>query len=99
MPAARYIRSLSEAEQKALKQLYRKTDEADLRTRCQMILLSAQGHRVAEIAELTFFEEDAVLYWFERYEQESLRGLEDRPRPGRPPKSGQSGASGFGCGR
>ena len=87
MPAARYIRGLSEAEQKALKELYRKTADADLRTRCQMILLSVQGHSVAEIADLTFFEEDAVLYWFDRYEQESLKGLEDRPRPGRPHKS------------
>jgi transposase len=87
MPAARYIRPLTEDEQKGLKHLYRKTDEADLRTRCQMILLSAQGHSVAEIADLTFFEEDAVLYWLGRYEQESLSGLEDRPRPGRPRKS------------
>jgi transposase len=88
MPAARYLRSLTDAEQKALKQLYRQTNNADLRTRCQMILLSAQGYSVAEIAKLTFFEEDAVLYWFDRYEQESLSGLEDRPRPGRPRKSG-----------
>lgn len=33
------------------------------------------------------FEEDTVLYWFDRYEAEKLKGLEDRPRRGRPPKS------------
>jgi transposase len=71
-----------------LKQLYRRTDNADIRTtRCQMILLSAEGHRVAEIGRLTFYEEDTVLYWFDRYEAENLPGLEDRPRLGRPPKS------------
>jgi transposase len=51
-----------------------------------MILLSAQGHGVAEIAQLTFFDQDSVLYWFNRYEAEGLAGLEDRPKSGRPPK-------------
>jgi transposase len=87
MPAPRSIRPLTVGEIGALKQLYRRTDHADIRTRCQMILLSAEGYSVADIARLTFFEEDAVLYWFDRYEAESLAGLEDRPRPGRPSKS------------
>jgi transposase len=87
MPAARYIRSLTDTELTDLRQLYRQTGNADLRSRCQMILLSAQGHSVPEIARLTFFEEDAVLYWLERYAAENLNGLEDRPRSGRPPKS------------
>jgi transposase len=89
MPAARYVRSLAPEEAQALRHLYRKTDNADLRTRCQMILLSSQGRSVAEIAQLTFFEEDAVLYWIDRYEAENVAGLEDRPRAGRPPKSGR----------
>jgi transposase len=87
MPEARYVRSLSQAEEKALRELYRQTQNADIRTRCQMILLSAQEHAVSEIAELTFFNEDSVLYWLDRYESQGLSGLEDRPRSGRPPKS------------
>lgn len=87
MPAARTIRTLTEAEKQDLRKLYRQTNQADLRTRCQMILLSAEGYSVAEIASSTFFEEDSVLYWFDRYEAENLVGLEDRPRSGRPPKS------------
>ena len=87
MPEARYVRSLSKAEQKALQELYRWTQNADVRTRCQMILLSAQEYAVSKIAELTFFNEDSILYWFDRYEQDGLAGLEDRPRTGRHPKS------------
>ncbi len=88
MPAPRYSRKLSEGEVQALQTLYRQTANADIRSRCQMILLSEQGHSVAEIARLTFFDEDTVLYWLDRYEAENLKGLEDRPRRGRPPKSG-----------
>lgn len=87
MPEARYVRGLSTAEQKALRELYRQTKNADVRTRCQMILLSAQQYAVSEIANLTLFNEDSVLYWLDRYESQGLQGLEDRPRSGRPPKS------------
>jgi len=87
MPEARYVRSLSKAEQNALRELYRQTKNADVRTRCQMILLSAQEYAVSEIAELTLFNEDSVLHWLDRYESQGLAGLEDRPRSGRPPKS------------
>jgi len=78
---------LNEQEREALRQLYRQTKDADLRSRCQMLLLSADGHRVGEIAELTLFYENSVLFWFDRYEAEGLDGLEDRPKSGRPPKS------------
>ena len=87
MPPARHVRTLTAEETEALRQLYRQTAQADIRTRCQMILLSVQGHPIADIAALTFFDEDSVRYWFDRYETEGLPGLEDRPRPGRPPKS------------
>jgi len=87
MPGARYVRSLSKEEQKALRELYRRTDKDDVRTRCQMILLSSEEYAVSKIADLTLFNEDSILYWFDRYEQDGLAGLEDRPRTGRRPKS------------
>jgi transposase len=52
-----------------------------------MILMSAQEYVVSEIADLTLFNEDSVLYWLDRYESQGLSGLEDRPRSGRPTKS------------
>ncbi len=88
MPPARYVHKLTPEEQQALQQRYRQTDKADTRSRCQMILLSAAGHNVAQIATLTFFDQDSVLFCLDRYEAEGLDGLEDRPRAGRPPKSG-----------
>ena len=38
MPEAGYVRSFSEAEQKALREKYRATKDADVRSRCQMVL-------------------------------------------------------------
>lgn len=67
MPQACRIR-LPPAEDVALKCLCRRTDNADPRSRCQVILLSAQGHSAAEIALLTFSDQDAFLFWLERYE-------------------------------
>ena len=93
MPPARYIR-LSPTEVSALETLYRHTKDADLRTRCQMVLLSAQEYSVTDISKLTLFDQDTVLFWFTRYEADGLAGLEDRPHPGRPPKSGRSRSTG-----
>lgn len=87
MPSARFVGQVSETAQAALVERYRTTHDADERSRCQMILFSAQGKRVAAIAELTLFGEDTVLYWFERYETDGLDGLATKPRSGRPPKS------------
>ena len=87
MPPARFIRPLSPTELADLHQVYRQTASADLRSRCQIVLLSAQQRVVAEIATVTFFGEDTVLYWLDRYERDGVGGLEDRPRSGRPPKS------------
>ena len=88
MRPSRRVRLLDSAEVSSLDQTYRVTNDANLRTRCQIILLSNDGCSTPEVARLVRFSEDTVLYWIDRFEAEGLRGLEDRPRPGRPPKSG-----------
>jgi transposase len=52
-----------------------------------MVLLSARGKTVPEIADLTLFDADTVLYWLDRYEADGLADLATKPRSGRPPKS------------
>jgi transposase len=52
-----------------------------------MILFSARGKTVPEIAELTLFDHDTVLYWLDRYAADGMAGLTTKPRSGRPPKS------------
>jgi transposase len=50
-----------------------------------MVLLSARGYTVEQIAEIFGVGEDVVRTWLHRYEQGGPLGLDDRPRPGRPP--------------
>jgi transposase len=68
-----------------LDRLYRITKDPRLRTRAQMVLLSAeQGLKVSQIAAIVRESEATVLRWLNRYRAEGLEGLKDAPRPGRP---------------
>jgi transposase len=72
-------------QRKELDQLYRTTTAPRLRTRAQMVLLSAeQGLKVPQIAVIVRESEATVLRWLKRYRAEGLKGLQDAPRPGRP---------------
>jgi transposase len=54
--------------------------------RAHMVLLSARGYSVRQIAEIFAVGEDVVRAWLHRYAREGPGGLDDRPRPGRPPR-------------
>ena len=79
--------SLTDLQREALLSVYRTTHDADLRTRCQMILILDNGHTAEQVSTLTFFDHNTILWWRRRFEEEGLGGLLDRPRSGRPKKS------------
>ena len=54
--------------------------------RAHMVLLNARGYTVRQIAEIFAVGDDVVRHWLHCYQQEGAGGLDDRPRPGRPPK-------------
>ena len=54
--------------------------------RAQMVLLSARGYTVPQIAELFEVGPGVVRTWLHRYQQAGAAGLEDRRRPGGPPR-------------
>ena len=79
-----YVPPLTEQQLTELDDLYRKTQVPRLRTRAQMILLSAEKRlKVGEIAEIVRESEATVLRWLKRYMAEGVGGLHDTPRPGR----------------
>ena len=53
--------------------------------RAKMILLAAQGRSNDEIGAFLDIGRDVVSLWRKRFFHERLPGLEERPRPGRPP--------------
>jgi len=79
-----YVPSLSEEQRVELDELYRKTEVPRVRTRAQMVLLSAEKKLKAdEIADIVRESSVTVLRWLHRYMAEGLQGLMDAPRAGR----------------
>jgi transposase len=84
MKKAIRIPVLTEEQRVALEQLYRKTQLPRVRTRAQMILLSAeQGLKAEEISLIVRESAVTVLTWLKRYLAEGIEGLQDAPRVGR----------------
>ena len=53
--------------------------------RARMILLAAEGWPNDQIATALSVGRDVVCLWRKRFFEQRLAGLEERPRPGRPP--------------
>jgi transposase len=78
-----YVEKLGAAQLAELDTCYRATKSIRVRTRAQMILLSAEQHLVPhQIASIVRKDEQTVRRWIRRYQAEGLTGLEDAPRPG-----------------
>jgi transposase len=79
-----YVPSLSEEQRDELDDLYRKTEVPRVRTRAQMVLLSAEKRlKAEEIADIVRESSVTVLRWLHRYIAEGIQGLMDAPRAGR----------------
>jgi transposase len=81
------IGRLNAEAQAELETLYRQTQVVRLRTRAQIILLSAEKQmKAAQIAEIVRLSEVSVQMWLKRYRAEGINGLSDMPRVGGPRK-------------
>lgn len=80
----KYVHPLRDEERQALEQLHHRTQDADVRSRCEMILLSNEGLSPPQIATQVRFSGRSVRRWIERYEAQGLAGLPSQLPPGRP---------------
>lgn len=78
------VHALSDDEIKSLERLHRETNDADIRSRCDMILWSNEGLSPPKIAKRIRFSRYTVVRFIQRYETEGLQGLYTKPRSGRP---------------
>ena len=74
------------AEQRQALERLRRRAVGRISQRAHMVLLSARGYTVAQLAEIFEVGEDVVRAWLHRYQQAGPTGLDDGPRPGRPPR-------------
>jgi putative transposase len=80
----RYVRELTAAERAALTELYKTSPAVAVAHRSHAILLSADGRRVTQIAELLRVDQSTVHRWLHRFETAGLAGLSSQWSDGRP---------------
>lgn len=85
------IETLTESAHQDLADLYHTTKQPRIRTRSQMILLSAeQALKAPQIALIVRESECTVQRWLKRYQAEGITGLHDAPKSGKPSKVSQA---------
>jgi transposase len=85
MPRFRFVRELSEAEQRQLEDAYRSHPDFAVRRRAHAVLLSGKGCHVGQLQDLFDVDRDTASLWIKHFEQSGLEGLLTRPRAGRRP--------------
>src|SRR5579872_1624685 len=84
-----FVRRLTLFEQRELRRLVRGGDDARVVRRAQMVRLSAQGQTPSQIGAVWQLTAQGVRKILNRFNQESIAGLADRPRRGRPRKTNE----------
>jgi transposase len=80
------VRALTEQERTTIERLaHSRTASARQVERAKIIWSAQQGHTIPAIAKRLHLHEQTVRDWLKRFNAHGLSGLEDRPRPGKPP--------------
>jgi transposase len=82
----KFIKTLTEAEEITLKELFKNHTEYRYRARAHSILLSYRQFEMNKIAEIYQVDRDTVSIWIDGWERCGLVGIFDEPKSGRPPK-------------
>lgn len=81
-----YARKPNKRERMILQQWLKENDLARYK-RAQIILMSASGNSISEIAPWVGLSPERVRLWIHIFNRHGIRALQPRPRPGRPRKS------------
>ncbi len=85
-PSELYVRPLPSEEEEWVHRIYDHTTHVGLRSRCHIILLSAQRYSVPHIAAVLFMSEDTVARCIHEFNRSGLEGNLPQERVGRPAK-------------
>lgn len=87
MPRTAPIPACSEEDRDVLEAwAHSRTMEARLVERARIVLGCLEGKPVSVVAESLHVRPNTVINWRRRFEAEGVAGLQDRPRPGKPPR-------------
>jgi transposase len=78
-----YVRPLSDQERTYLDKMIAESKPETLGTRAHIVLLSSQGYKSTEIAELVGRHPASVRKWIHRFNVEGVDSLINAPSPGR----------------
>jgi transposase len=76
---------LDDKQRAELEQGYRNGDTHVFRSRCQMVLLKAEGRKSQEVADILGLCQQSVNNWLWRYKNDGINGLQTKPGQGRVP--------------
>ena len=82
----RYVHPLTASQRHTLTAIMHHDATSRARTRAHGILLSAQGMKINDIAQIHQVDRDTVATWITKWEHQEVASLYDKPRSGRPPK-------------
>ena len=82
----RFVRPLTAEEEQKLEEQYRTSQDVSLVRRCHVVLLSAEGKPIPEIAHWSRIDQSAVHRWLDRFEAGGVAGLQTEWSTGRPPR-------------
>jgi len=80
----KFVAPLSEPVKKTLNELHKNHPNHRTRMRGHIILLSADGFQIDEIARIYQVQRDTISHCFQSWEEKGIVGLFDRPKSGRP---------------
>jgi transposase len=80
------LRALRDTEVETSRQLaHSRTAAGRTVERARIVWLAHQGRRVPAIAQALHRPPTTVRSWLRRFQRQGLAGLQEQPRPGRPP--------------
>lgn len=81
-----FLRALDEEERREIERLaHSRAEQARLVERAQIVWRLSQGAGNEEVAREMGLSGDTVRQWLRRFNASGVRGLRDKPRPGKPP--------------
>jgi transposase len=82
----KFVGKLIEAERLTLTDCMQYHDNNKCRIRAHVVLLSARGYKINEIADIYQLDRDTISVWLDSWEKEGIVFIYDIPKTGRPNK-------------